>query len=125
MPLSRSVGGMRCGQRSRTRERAGELGEDGQVGGQAHALNAPGAEWGERPFVLEPAELALDGGALAVEALPAKRLAGDQRVQAVGLDPPGGGLALAGWAAPLGGLTRVVCPGETPLAMLAARWLVL
>jgi hypothetical protein len=45
-------------------------------------------------------------------------------VQRIGLDPPGGGLALAGRAAPLRRLALIVGPGERPCAVLAGRRLV-
>ena len=75
----------------------------------------------ERPFVLEPSELRLDGCTTAVEPLPAQRLARDQRMEAVGLDPHGRGLALAGWAAPLGRVSFLVGSSEPPRAVLARR----
>ena len=74
--------------------------------------------------MLEPAELALDAATALVELRAALRVARDQRVQAVGLDPAGLGLALARGAAPLGGLPLVVGPGERPLSVIAARRLV-
>ena len=53
-------------------ERAGELGEDRQVGVEPDPLQPADAERQQRPFVLEPAELALDGGAARVELAPAR-----------------------------------------------------
>jgi hypothetical protein len=46
---------------SRSTERAGELGEDGQVGMEPNPIQAMDAERGKRPVVLEASELALDG----------------------------------------------------------------
>ncbi len=37
---------------------------------QPHPLDASHAEWEQRPLILEPAELALDGPATSVERLP-------------------------------------------------------
>lgn len=99
--------------------RARELGEDGEVGVEPNAVDAPDAQRRERPVVFEPSELPFDGSALLVELAEARRLARDERVEAVGLDPPGGGGAFAGRAAPLGRLPGVVGPGEPPLAVLA------
>ncbi len=50
---------------------------------QADPLDAPHAQRSEGPFVLEPAELALDRATAAVELYAALRLAWDQRVQAL------------------------------------------
>ena len=50
-----------------TSERLRELGEDREVGVQPHALDSPHAQGQERPLVLEPAELALDRAARAVQ----------------------------------------------------------
>src|SRR5687767_1684878 len=102
MPLRRNSLGVRL------RQRAGELGEDGQVGMQPDAVQATDTKRGERPIVLQAAELALDGGAATVELAVAQALARDQRVQPVALDPDRRGLALAGGAAPLGRLAAVV-----------------
>jgi hypothetical protein len=46
---------------SRSAERAGELGEDRQVGVELHAVQSTNAKRGERPVVLQAPELALDG----------------------------------------------------------------
>ncbi len=51
---------------SRSTQRAGELGEDRQVGVQPDPLKPTDAERQQRPLVLEPPELALDGGAAPV-----------------------------------------------------------
>jgi hypothetical protein len=69
----------------------------------------------------KPAELALDGGTAAVEVAESLRLARNQLVQAGSPEPPAGGLALAGWAAPLRRLALEVGASERPLTMLAAR----
>src|SRR4051812_8292420 len=98
-------------------KRARELGEDRQVGVQPDAVQTTDAKRGERPLILEATELALDCAARAVELRGALRLARDQRVQAVSLDPRGRGLALGRGAAPLGRLARVVRSGERPLAV--------
>ncbi len=92
---------------------------------EPHPLDPSHAERQQRPLVLEATELALDGAARTVEIRGAHRLAWDQGVQAVGLDPTGLRLALSGRAAPLGCLALVVNPGERPLAVLAARRLVI
>ena len=73
-----------------------------------HTLDSTNTHGREAPFVLEPAERPLDGGASPVEPLPAQRLAGDQRVQTVGLDPDRRGLALAGRTTPLAGVALAV-----------------
>ncbi len=106
---------------TRTSQRAGKLREDRQVGMQPDAIQSSDAQREQRPLVLEATELALDGSARAVELARAVRLARDQRVQAVGLDPSGGGLALAGRAAPRGSTPLVVGSGERPLAVLTRR----
>jgi hypothetical protein len=74
--------------------------------------------------MLEPSELALDGGAVLVELAPARRLALEQRVEAISLDPSARGLAVAGRAAPLARTALRVGAREPPLAMLAAGRLV-
>ena len=102
-----------------------ELGEDREVGVQSHALDAAHAQRQQRPFVLQPSELALDGSTAAVERLGPLRVARDERVQPVGLDPCRLRLAFAGRAAPLGCLALVVGPGERPLAVLADARLVI
>jgi hypothetical protein len=104
--------GGRCG----SRERVGELGEDGEVGVKANLVQPAYAQGQQRPFVLEPAKLALNRPTALVERRGPLRVARDERVQPVGLDPCGLRLALAGRAAPLGRLPLVVGPGERPLA---------
>jgi hypothetical protein len=52
--------------------------------------------------MFQRAELSFDRCSSPVEVTPALRLAGDQRVQAVGFDPDGLRRTLAGGAAPLG-----------------------
>jgi hypothetical protein len=73
----------------RSRERARELGEDGQVSVQPDALDAADAERGESPLVLEPSELPLDGSAALAQLPEPGRLVRDERVQAVGADSMG------------------------------------
>ena len=51
---------------ARPGEGAGQLGEDGQVGVKLDPLKATDAQRGERPFVLQAAELALNSGAASV-----------------------------------------------------------
>ncbi len=75
------------GNGSRAGELTGELGEDRQVRVQPDPIQTTDAERGERPLVLQPPELALDGGAAPVELAVAGRLARDQRVQAARPDP--------------------------------------
>ena len=96
------------------RQRAGQLGEDGQVSVEPNPLDPTDAERKQRPLILEPSELALDGPAAPVERLPPLRLAGDQGMQAVGLDPTGARLALAGRTPPLGPTARGVGPPRRP-----------
>jgi hypothetical protein len=60
-----------------------------------------------------------------LELRGALRVARDQRVQTVRLDPRRRWLALARGAAPLGGAALVVGPGARPLAVLARRRAVL
>ena len=55
---------------SRSTERAGELGEDRQVGVKPNPIQTTDAERQQRPLMLEAAELPLDGAARAVELLP-------------------------------------------------------
>ena len=86
---------------SRLPERAAKLGEDRQVGVKPDSLKAAYAQREQRPFVLEPSELALDGSTAAVQVARPLRVARDQGVQPVGLDPHARGLALARGAAPL------------------------
>jgi hypothetical protein len=73
----------------------------------AMSVYAPDAVWG-----------ASLSGVGSFEGVIANR---SLRVQAVGLDPDRGGLALAGRAAPLARTALAVGSGEAPLAMLAAR----
>jgi len=54
---------------------------------QRNLIQAANAEREQRPLILEPTELALDGGAALVELPPAGRLARDQRMQTVSLAP--------------------------------------
>src|SRR3954451_21863523 len=84
---------------SHPRERRRELREHRQVSVKTNPVDAPDAKRQERPLVLEATKLALHGSTRAVELARALRLARDQRVQTVGLDPSGAGLALAGGAA--------------------------
>src|SRR4051794_9208043 len=58
---------------SRAVERAGELGEDRQVGVEPYPVDPANPERCERPVVLEASELALDCGAPLVELAPAPR----------------------------------------------------
>ncbi len=51
-------------------ERLAEPGEHCEVGVNPNAVDAARAEWCEPVLMLEPSELALDGGAAPVEALP-------------------------------------------------------
>ncbi len=55
---------------SRATERLGESGEHDRVGVQPDALDAAHADRGEAEVMLQESELALDGGAAAVEAAP-------------------------------------------------------
>jgi hypothetical protein len=57
----------REGYGSRSAEPAGELGEDRQIGVQPDPVESTDAEGQSRPFVLQPAELALDRPRLASE----------------------------------------------------------
>jgi GT2 family glycosyltransferase len=97
-------------------QRTRELGEDRQVRVKPHSLDMAHSQRRESPFALEASKGLLDGCTAPVEALPAQRLARDQRVQAVGLDPHRCGLTFAGRAAPLGCLAVVVGSSEAPLA---------
>jgi hypothetical protein len=72
---------------ARPGERAGKLGENRQIGMQPNTLQATDAERGQRPLMLEAAELPLDRPTRTVELRGARRVARDQRVQPVGLDP--------------------------------------
>ena len=94
------------------RESAAEFRQDRQIGVEADAFDAAYAEREERPFVLEPSELSLDGAAAAVQLARPFRGARDQRVQSIRLDPHGRGLALPGRAAPLGRAALVVGPAN-------------
>ena len=78
---------------------------------EPNPLDAPNAEREQRPLILEPAELALDGPTAPVERLPPLRLARDKGMQPVGLDPGRAGATLAGRAAPLGRAARGVRSG--------------
>lgn len=68
-------------------QRARELREDREVGVQPHALDAANAQRQRRPLVLRRPNFALHGTTAAVERLGALSVAGDQRVQPIGLDP--------------------------------------
>ena len=65
-------------------------------------------------LILEPAELALDGGTSGVQVAEASSLARDQRVAPMVFDPDGLRLALPGGAAPLGGVALEIGTGERP-----------
>jgi hypothetical protein len=71
--------------------------------------------------MLEPAELALDGRALAVQVLEPLALARDERVQPVKLHPHRLRGARAGGAAPLGRLAPVVGTRKRRLTVRAVR----
>src|SRR5487761_1682565 len=75
----------------------------------------------QSPVGLEPAESALNGGALPVVRLPPLGAVGDQRVQPVGLDPRRRGLALTRGAAPLGRAPLGVGTRERPRPVVARR----
>jgi hypothetical protein len=75
--------------------------------------------------MLQAAEGALNCSAPPVEVAPSLRLARNQRVQAVGLDPHGGGRALTGRTAPLRPLALEIGSGERPGSVLAGQRLVL
>ena len=87
--------------RSHSTERLREPGEHHEVSVELDSFKPSNAERREPIFLFEPAELALASGASPVEVAPPLRLARDQRVQPVGLDPDGRGLAASGQAAPL------------------------
>jgi hypothetical protein len=76
-------------------ECAGEPREDAEVGVKLYALKATDAERCEAVFMLESAELALDGSAAMVEVAEPLRPARDERVTTVSLDPDGPRPALA------------------------------
>lgn len=69
------------------RKATGQLGEDRQVGMEPDPIEPSDAELGERPFVLEPSELALDRTTPAVQVARPLRVARNQGVQPVSLDP--------------------------------------
>jgi hypothetical protein len=60
-------------------KRAGELGEDRQVGVQPDPIQSTHAQRRERPFVLGPSKLPLDSSSAAIQGGEARSLAGDQR----------------------------------------------
>jgi hypothetical protein len=62
----------REGYGSRSVERAGELGEDRQDGVQPNPVQSPDAQRSERPFILETAELPLNGSAATIESREAR-----------------------------------------------------
>ncbi len=62
---------------SRSAECLRESREHHEVGVESHSLNATNAKRGEAVVVLQPAELALHGGAATVEALPLVGAVGD------------------------------------------------
>jgi hypothetical protein len=103
---------MRQWQRAGLGERAGEAGQDGQVGVQRDPLNTAYPQRQQRPLVLELAVLPLDGAMELVELLPAQRSPADERVQPAGPDPSACRGALAGCAAPLGRLPLGVGSGK-------------
>src|SRR5436853_1090143 len=65
----------------RPAEGAGELGEDRQVGVQPNTVQSAHSQRRERPFVLEPSELALDCATGSVEGARAGGLTRERRVQ--------------------------------------------
>lgn len=83
-------------------ERHREPGRVGQVGVQPDPCEPAHPQGGDTPPALQAAELPLHGGAGPVQLPPTVRVTRDERVQPVSLDPPGGGLALARQAPPLG-----------------------
>jgi hypothetical protein len=86
---------------------------------EPNTIQSANAEGSQSPFMLQAAELALDSGATTVQGGEARRVARIIRNNALGLDPDGGGLALAGRAAPLGRLPLVVGSREPPQLYLA------
>ena len=83
--------------------------------------SSPRTRRGSNALVLEPAELALDGGAAPVGRLPALRRAGHQRVKTVRIDPAIARGTFAYRAPPLGRSPSCVGTSEPPLAMFARR----
>ena len=102
LPIERDGGGLRREWNgSRSGERHGKRGEDAEVGVERDSIEAANAERAEPVLVLQAAERPLDGSASPVQVTEALGVSRDQRVEAVGLDPAGRGLALTGRAAPL------------------------
>src|SRR5438105_12220341 len=71
--------------------------------------------------MLQPSELALDGGASVVEAAPPARLARNEWPKPIGSNPGGLGGTLPRGAAPLGALPLEVRARVRPCAVLAGR----
>jgi hypothetical protein len=88
---------------------------------ESDASEAASAKGSKAPRVLQVAELALDCRPLPIHRLPPLGLVGDQRMQAVGLDPGGGWAALARGAAPLGSAALAIRPGELLLPVITER----
>src|SRR5438067_2230669 len=68
---------------SRSGGRAGEAGEDAEVGVKRDLLKPTDSDRAESPLMLEPAELPFHGCAATVEIAPPLRLARDERVEPV------------------------------------------
>src|ERR1022692_1839182 len=101
-------------------EGARELREDRQVGVQPNAIKPSDAEGEQRPLMLEPSKLTLNGATRVVERLRPLGVTRDQRVQPISLDPDRRGSARASRAAPFGRLALEVGPGKRPSTVLAA-----
>ncbi len=99
----------------------GEPGKDHQIDVQRHALDPAHPQRKKRPLVLQAPELPLYGTTAAVQGLPPLRLARDQRVQPVGLDPYAPRGALTRRVPVLGRAALGVGTGEGPRPVLA-RW---
>jgi hypothetical protein len=82
------------------------------------------ARSGSRPLVLEASELALDSRAARVKLAPPGSRAWDERGRRLTLIQHGGGLALAGRAAPLGRAALHVRPanGHVPWLAFGRLW---
>jgi negative regulator of sigma E activity len=73
------------------REPTGGFRQDYEVHMKPHALQAPHPQRQHRPLVLQVPELPLTRATTPVGLAAAVGLAGNQRVQPVGLDPPEAG----------------------------------
>jgi len=105
----------------RSRESLRQPSQHREVGVKRDPLKTPNPDRSQPVLMLQASKLALGSRAATVEVAPPLRLAWDERVQAVSLDPPRLGGALPARAAPLARAALGVRTRKRPGAVLAGR----